>query len=163
LLSKSPIKDVFVRNFDTYILRRSVVYATIRGIRYALVHFPFRLDAGVPEPSNVLQPVLAAQILMDGADIIFGDFNSGFGYQPEGYQLLLDNGYIDPFPGVITYCPPELSQDPRCVGIVADQDIDHILFKSKVWKFLQRDIFGDSPDISDHVGVKIKAQFPTDC
>jgi hypothetical protein len=76
-------------------------------------------------------------------DVLIGDFNSGLDYQPEGYEHLLANGYVDLIQTqpVETWCPPShVSAFLPCViaGMLAH-------YSNKFYLFLLLFIFHGCP------------------
>jgi endonuclease/exonuclease/phosphatase family metal-dependent hydrolase len=162
ILSKRPLEDLMVVEYDTFVFRRVAIYATIAGVRFGFAHWPtnylFDLDPSLgPFQFGALQAQLALDMITQNPDVIVGDFNSGPDYQPEGHQLLLQNGYRPLF-SQPTYCPePTHASFPPCqvaelgsVGL-GPRAIDNIYIKEAAG-ICRRETFAQQP-ISDHIGV----------
>ena len=136
ILSKFPITEVSETDFNSWLINRKNIYATIRKTRFAFVHFgnDAIADLGFPgvETYGDIQIDHANDIIAHSPDVVIGDFNSGPDYQPEGYDTLINAGYRDlvqpqPF---ATFCPPSHKDWIQCIndGNVP-KAIDHILVK----------------------------------
>jgi len=159
ILSRYPIENTNVVYYDTFLIHRAVIYATVKGLRFAAVHLPYNVLFDI-DPSfgpfmfGALQPQILQDIINQFPDVILGDFNSGPDYQPEGFQLLVSNNYR----GLLdtsekTYCPASHSTFSQCLGvnslaidqIYVRQNSDVASWNVGTWATRQ---------LSDHIGVK---------
>jgi hypothetical protein len=137
ILSKYPIKEVSETPFNSWLINRVNIYATIQNTRFAFVHFGYDAIAdiglGSPVPTyGDIQIDHVNDILAHSPDIVIGDFNSGPDYQPIGYNTLISSVYRDlvqtqPFP---TWCPPSHLGFQPCINQGSfSASKDHILVK----------------------------------
>lgn len=160
VLSRYPLTDVRTTDFDTYLIRRVNLYATVAGVRIAFVDWANNVIADIdpglgPLQVGALQPKTAQELLDrtadTGVDVVVGSLNSGAQYQPEGYQLLLDNGYTPVTASDLpTYCPPSHAGLDTCRD-EPTRDVDHIL-TSTTGRCTTPGTFATSP-ISRHIGL----------
>jgi hypothetical protein len=165
ILSKRPLTSVQDVDFDTYSIRRVNVYATINGVQFAFTHWPtnyfYDTDPELgPLQTGALQPDLAEDVITHNPGVVLGDFNSGPDYQPDGYNLLVNNKYRPLF-SQPTYCPPDHAAFPPCGDFDAKpSSIDNIFLKQNTGVCV-KGTFGNQP-VSDHVGLEsvcvLKAQ-----
>jgi hypothetical protein len=156
ILSKRPLKSVEVTSFDTAKIRRVNVYATVSGVRFAFTHWPtnylFDIDPSLgPAQAGALQPDLAKDVIAHGAGVVLGDFNSGPDYQPDGYNLLVNNGYRPLF-SQPTYCPQDHASFPPCANVNAKPTSIDNIFLMQNTGFCLKGTFADQP-VSDHIGL----------
>ncbi|WP_344742111.1 Ig-like domain-containing protein [Microlunatus spumicola] len=161
VLSRYPLTDVTTVDFETYLIRRVNLYATVAGVRIAFVDWPNNaiadIDAGLgPLQTGALQPETAQDLLEHtggaaGVDVAVGTFNTGAQYQPEAYQLLLNNGYTPVTASDLpTYCPPSHAGLDTCQG-EPTRDVDHVL-TSPTGRCSAPGTFATTP-ISRHIGL----------
>jgi hypothetical protein len=163
LLSKTPIEEVKVVPYDTYLQARAVVYATVKGVRLAVSHFPNNFFDDVITGSNLTPGALQPQLVQDIVDaaprLVLGSFNSGPDYQSEAANLFTASGY-KPVTKKSTFCPtaaqtsfpPCLAEMSPTVAPNGQRSIDNI-YKSPTGVFcIEYDKLGDIP-VSDHIGV----------
>lgn len=156
ILSKYPIRTVSETHFDSWLINRVNIYATIRNTRFAFAHFGYDViaDAGFPLPTyGAIQIDHVNDILAHSPDVVVGDFNSGPDYQPTGYNALISSGYRDvvpqPFP---TWCPPSHLGFQPCINAGSvSASMDHILVKQNTRGAFTGTFANDL--ISDHIGV----------
>jgi hypothetical protein len=157
ILSKYPITEVSETPFDSWLINRVNIYATIRNTRFAFVHFGYDVIAeyGFPVPTyGAIQIDHANDILAHSPDVVIGDFNSGVDYQPIGYNALLNSVYRDvvqtqPFP---TWCPPSHFIFQPCINQGSfSASKDHILVKQNSPGAFIGTFANDL--VSDHIGV----------
>jgi len=161
ILSKYKINDVKETPLDAIISNRINIHATIKNMRIAFGHFAFNVLADYGPfgqyQAGATQIDHAKDFVSSEADILMGDFNSGVDYQPEGYDYLLANGYVDllqPQP-VQTWCDKDHSNFQLCINAgIAGASIDHIMIKNSC-KLSGKGVhlFNHQPMMSDHVGV----------
>ena len=77
LLSKSPIENLELIPYNTFLIHRAVIYATIENTRYAFTQFPknYLDDIDVllgPFQYGALQPQLAQDVIGRDPDVIVG-------------------------------------------------------------------------------------------
>jgi len=162
ILSKYPIQHVQETQFEGFMSNRINIFATINNIRVGFGHFAFNVLADYgpfgPYQYGVTQIDHAKDMVAQNADVLIGDFNSGLDYQPEGYDYLLANGYLDLIQTqpVETWCPPShVSAFLPCVNAGEySAAIDHVMIKDScsLWGSHAR-TWNDQPLMSDHVGV----------
>lgn len=163
ILSNTPLEDLQTVTYDTFLIRRAVIYATMRGTRFAFTQFPTNIFEDMdPSLAHFLsgptQTQVAADVISADPDVIVGDFNSGPDYQPAGHDLLVQNGYRPLFSGV-TFCPPSTHASfPPCqpptatFGIgTGPRSIDNIYVRSNAPGYVTAH-FADNP-VSDHIGL----------
>ncbi len=157
VLSKWPMTEIQDVNFDTFSIRRATTYAKIAGVSFAFVHFPnnplFDIDPSLgPLQIGSLQLDLANDLVLHKPRVILGGFNSGPDYQPEGYNVLTQNGYRPVLTKTQTYSPAQLQDFAPCGDFDAvPTSVDNILVQQHTAACLKT-TFGDN-DASDHVGV----------
>jgi endonuclease/exonuclease/phosphatase family metal-dependent hydrolase len=149
-----------VVEFQTYLIRRINIYATISGVRFGFAHWPNNylqdinpILAGLQ--TGALQTDFANDMIQNNPDVNIGDFNSGPDYQPDGHNLLLQNGY-QPLFSQPTYCPdPTHASFPPCQDALGPLSIDNIYIKNNVG-VCRLQTFAEKP-VSDHIGVSASA------
>ena len=167
VLSNRPISAVSETAFATFGIRRVNVFATVGGLRYAFVDGPNNeiadADPGLgPLQTGALQPEVLQDVLDHAPDVVAGSLNTGPDYQPEGYQLLLDNGYTSPAgpAATPTFCPAG-SAFPQCAPDLlsfearngpAPRTIDHVL-SSPTARCSSPGAFAVTPPLSRHIAV----------
>ena len=163
LLSKRPIEDLEVIPYDTFLVHRAVIYATIENTRYAFTQFPknYLDDVDVllgPLQYGALQPQLAQDVIGRNPDVIVGDFNSSPDYQPAAHNLFVQNGYTPLFSNITTFCPPSThSRFQPCqpptgpFGSPGPRLLDNIYVKDSAAVY-RTGVFAERP-ASDHIGL----------
>jgi endonuclease/exonuclease/phosphatase family metal-dependent hydrolase len=168
ILSRYPIQDVHVTKFDSFLINRANIHATIRGFKLSFGHFAFNLIEDIyPESggnmTGALQPQMAADMIVQNSDAVLGDFNSGHNYQSAGFDTFIAAGYASGFksPEPDTWCRQPSHQGflPCLLSGVPPSHadaIDHILHrKNSRVSIHHAKLFNDLPaDASDHTGVK---------
>jgi len=168
ILSRYPIENVKVTKFDSFVVNRANIHATIRGFKVSFGHFAFNMIEDIYPPAGpammgALQPQMAADMIAQKSDAVLGDFNSGHNYQSGGYDAFIAAGYVSGFksPEPDTWCrQPSHSEFVPCLLSGAPPGhadaIDHILVKKNSKVTIHRaKLFNDLPaDASDHAGVK---------
>lgn len=156
ILSKYPISQVSETHFDSWLVNRVNIFATIRNTRFAFAHFGHDViaEAGFPIPTyGAIQIDHVNDILAKAPDVIVGDFHSGPDYQPTGYNALISAGYKDLVPQPFsTWCPSTHLGFQPCVnsGSVSGS-LDHILVKANASGAFTGAFATDL--LSDHIGV----------
>jgi len=167
ILSKYPIEDIKVVNFNAWEAMRNNIHATINNFRIGFGYFAYNvLEDADPLLAGFmigdLQPQQGQDFIDSGVDVCLGDFNSGPGYQPEVCYLLGNNSFTDIFYDnpAPTCCPPSHAAFPVCVGQVSFQS-DHIFVndKSRI-RVSHRKYFNQSPLMSDHIGISATLRKP---
>jgi len=161
ILSKNPLIGVEEEFAYSWLSNRINVYATYKGVRLAFGHFAYNLLEDV-DPRlaymmyGYIQYQQASQMILKHPDVIIGDLNTGYNYQPAAYNFLLQ--YYDSTFGheIDTYCPISHKTFPMCLG-VPPQSVDHILVKkhSNI-QYEEAEVFNVGPLMSDHIGIKVK-------
>jgi endonuclease/exonuclease/phosphatase family metal-dependent hydrolase len=159
ILSKCPLEAVEEEFSYAWLSNRINIYATYGGVTIGFGHFAYNLLEDInPLYASLMygdtQYHQASQMLARSPDVIVGDLNTGFNYQPAGYNLLLSR-YDSTFClNTNTYCPASHRSFPACLG-VQGQAVDHILVRrgSEV-DYDYAELFNVHPLMSDHVGVK---------
>jgi endonuclease/exonuclease/phosphatase family metal-dependent hydrolase len=179
LLSKTPIEDPKYTAFDTALIKRGVINATIDGVQIQCTHMTSDLSS-VPYPTEDMpygswsdEHRAQIDIIANSADkecsILLGDLNaavrdaSGGPELPYNFQAILDAGYWEPWEQPeCTFC-----QENPLAGSSKDIRLDHVLFKGcpQDRDFWFRRVFDRSVNvesdgkrhttrISDHYGVE---------
>lgn len=109
ILSDKPLQDITTTSFDTFEVRRANIYATVAGVRIAFAAWARNVledfsPALASLQAGALQPEMSADAIIQHPDLVVGSFNSGPGYQSEGTDLLVNNGY-QRLTDQTTYCP----------------------------------------------------------
>jgi len=141
LLSRHRIERPKYTAFDTVLIKRGVISATIAGRTVICTHLTADL-AAVPYPGgrsySSFKEEQADQLAWiatasptDGCVIVLGDFNTGpasetlTGEHPEHYASILAEGFIEPWSA--RRCT--LCRDNSLAGSPGDLQIDHILVR----------------------------------
>jgi endonuclease/exonuclease/phosphatase family metal-dependent hydrolase len=163
ILSKYPIRNVQETPMDSWLLNRINIVATINDIKIGFGHWGFNVmaDYGIPGAEFLMygqtQIDHAKAFVASGVDVALGDFNSGYDYQPDGANFLVQNGYKDLLPAETkTWCDgPKLDW-----GICVNQghysaSIDHIFVKDTctIWGHFNGKWNTDPVQMSDHDGL----------
>jgi hypothetical protein len=166
ILSRFPIENVTETFFNGWVANRVNIYATIRGTKFAFGHFAYNFIEDYYPPFSFLmygdtQPQQAADMLAQSPrpDIIMGDLNTGPDYQPDGYNILISNGYNNTNPNqTYTYCSNSGFQMCQPTPSFPPQTIDHILLRGDARQFKSSNpgTFNTQPLMSDHIGVRAK-------
>ena len=163
VLSKFKIRNITETRFNSWLVNRVNIHVSIKGITMTVGHFAYNLLTDVnpiytPYMFGDVQAQQAIDMLQKKSDVVLGDFNSGPGYQPDGYNLLVDNGYVSTFANITsTYCiNPSFKMCKDFYGKpYPPQAIDHILVhSSNKLRFPKAEVFNAYPLMSDHVGVR---------
>jgi hypothetical protein len=156
ILSRAPLENLQVVNYDTFETRRVMIYATVSGVRLGFTHFPSNVLTDIdsfltPLQYGALQPRLAQDAIGVSPDVLVGTFNSGPDYQPEAHNLLVANGYRPLISGP-TYCPAATHGTFfQCQGIAGPRSIDNIYVKQNSDN-CRAETFAQEP-VSDHIGI----------
>ncbi len=160
ILSRYPITDVEDVPFTAYSHRRVNTYATIAGVRFAFVHWPSNvlhdIDPALgPLQTGALQPDLAQNVLVHAPRVVVGSFNSGPNYQPDGHNLLAQNGYRPLF-SQDTHCAAPLQDFPPCADFGDEAQgkpaaVDNIFLEKNTAACVKTTFANE--DQSDHIGL----------
>ena len=169
ILSKFKIRNVTNSTFSSWLANRINIHFTVKGVKFSAGHFAYNVLEDVnplyaPFMFGDTQPQQAADMVAKGSDVFIGDLNTGLGtptipeYQPRGYNILVNGGYVDTLPAVTaTYCSNpsfKMCSDGRG-GSYPGQAIDHILVKTDPkLRFSGSVTFNSQPLMSDHIGVR---------
>jgi endonuclease/exonuclease/phosphatase family metal-dependent hydrolase len=163
ILSKSPIENLELIPYDTFLIHRAVIYATIGTTRYAFTQFPKNyledMDGLLgPFQYGALQPQLAQDVIGRDPDVIAGDFNSSPDYQPAAHNLFVENGYRPLFSNVTTFCPASThSSFQPCqpptgpIAVPGPRLLDNIYVRDSAALY-RTGVFAERP-ASDHIGL----------
>jgi hypothetical protein len=157
ILSRLPLQNVQVQMYETFLVRRVTISATIAGVNFAFVHFAknylqdFDPSFG-PFQSGPLQTDMASDLITEAPDVVVGEVNSGPDYQPDAHNLLVQDGYIPLF-SKPTYCPAATHASfPECQAAgLGPLTIDNIYIKKNRGLCVPFE-FAEKP-VSDHIGV----------
>jgi endonuclease/exonuclease/phosphatase family metal-dependent hydrolase len=141
LLSRHRIERPKFTSFDTVLIKRGVISATIKGRSIFCTHLTVDLDA-VPYPHGRSYGSfreeqadqldwIASVAPTDRCTIVLGDFNNGpsseslTGELAEHYASMLAKGFVEPWSSRrCTFC-----SDNPLAGSQDDLQLDHILFR----------------------------------
>jgi endonuclease/exonuclease/phosphatase family metal-dependent hydrolase len=141
LLSRLPIENPTYVPFDTQLVKRGMITATVAGVQVNCTHLSADLDS-VPYPSGLQltswKDEQTTQVnVIDGASaqgtctVLLGDLNTGpqsaglTGELPEIYGLIEKTGFVEDWPGrQCTWC-----QDNPLTGSATDRQLDHIMLR----------------------------------
>ena len=140
LLSREPLEDVHRLTFDSLLVKRGVLAATVQGVQVSCTHLSS--DLGVvpyPEDREVSswkqEHVAQVQFLSKWADpdscsVLMGDLNTGpsdggfIGELSDSWALIPEAGFVEPWTEpVCTWC-----QENPLAGSEDDKLIDHVMF-----------------------------------
>jgi len=163
ILSRYPIHDVQEKQFDSWLLNRINVVATIKNIKIGFGHWAFNVmaDYGIPGADQLMygdtQIAHATHFIEAGVDVALGDFNSGYDYQPAGAALLASSGYQDLLPAnKETWCPAGKLDWAICINQGGySAAIDHMFVKTGSCRLSGRwnGFWNAHPLMSDHTGI----------
>lgn len=163
ILSNQPIKDVKVTSYVTNQIRRVNLYATVAGLRIGFTEWPLnQLEASNPDlasyQTGALQKDYAMDVVNESPDVLVGSVNSSPAFQPDGMDVLLQNGFAPTFDQP-TYCPsPSHDAFGTCPiragyddGVPASAALDNI-YTGVSASCLTPATFATNPT-SDHIGL----------
>jgi len=165
ILSKHKIKNVKESLLNGFMSNRINIYATIKNIRIGFGHWAFNVLADYgpfgPFQYGVTGIDHAKDMVANNPDVLVGDYNSGVNYQPEGYEYLLANNYVDLIQTqpVETWCPPDRLNFLPCINAGSySAAIDHVLLKNdRRLSSCSAHLWNTAPPfVSDHVGVSAR-------
>jgi len=162
ILSRHPIRDVKETHLEAFLSNRVNIYATINNIKIGFGHWAYNVLADYGPFGDYMygatQMDHANDMLAQNADVLIGDFNTGLDYQKEGYEHLLQNGYVDLIQKQPreTWCPPSHKHFLPCIlsaGDIYPASIDHVMLKKNCNLWGENARLFNQALLSDHVGV----------
>ncbi len=179
LMSREPLEDVSFDEFDTLLVKRGVISATVQGVQLMCTHLSADLGV-VPYPQDrevkswKQEHASQVQWMADRADpeactVLMGDLNTGpsdggfTGELSESWDLLPEAGFEEPWAEpACTWC-----QENPLAGSEVDKLIDHVMFHGcgeglevEYSRIMDQAITVEGVEeatrLSDHYGVKVE-------
>jgi len=166
ILSKYPIRDVKLTNFDAWVSNRVNIHATINHIRIGFGHWAYNVLEDInpdwaPFMYGATQINQSKDFVDSKDEVTIGDFNSGGWYQPDAVNNLFANGYVSVFGATEpdTCCTTDHADYMICSGDRQGPPFpsDHLLVKkSNRLGFNRHDseTFKSMPLMSDHLAIR---------